>query len=315
MNNLKISVIIPAYNEASRIQKTIEAIEEHVPDLFAHEVIVVDHGSQDNTVRVVKATSATILSRTGGTIAGLRNLGVKHASGDILVFIDADVLLTDGWSKRFKEIAPSLLTGEPVLTGSWVSVPNRPNWIEKNWFKPLQIGANTHINSGHLIIAKKHFELLDGFDETFETGEDYEISMRARSRGFKIVDDVLLEAIHEGYPQNLKEFFLREFWHGKGDAQSFFSMVQSKVAVISILFLSLHIFLFYFGFLKRDMYFSGAVFLSIFLLVVAVTLTKYKKQRISVILTNMVLYYVYFWARAFSLTAFFSKGSPGKRER
>lgn len=315
MAKLKVSFVIPAYNEASRIQKTIGAITQHVPNNIFYEIIVVDHGSQDDTIKMVEATAATVLSHPEGTIASLRNHGAQNASGDILVFLDADVLLTDGWSKRFSEIASSLLTGAAVLTGSWVSVPNSPNWIEANWFKPLQTGASTHINSGHLIVAKKVFEELGGFDSKLETGEDFDISIRAKSEGIKIVDDTLLEAIHEGYPKTLKEYFFREFWHGKGDAQSLSSIVRSKVAVISMLFVSQHLLLVYSFFAYHDPYLSGAILLSIVILVFIVTCTKYKKQHILVIMTNTFLYYIYFWARAFSIVAVFGQDSPKKRER
>jgi glycosyltransferase involved in cell wall biosynthesis len=314
MKSTKISFIIPAYNEEQRIGKTINEIVDKVPTDFDYEIIVVDHGSRDATADIVAASPATLLSHPGGTIAGLRNYGVEHASGDILVFIDADVLLTENWAKRFTEIAPSLVAGEPVLTGSWVSVPNPPNWIEKNWFKPLELVANTHINSGHLIIAKSHFTAIGGFDSALETGEDYEISMRAKANGLRIVDDSMLEAIHEGYPQSLKVFFLRELWHGKGDAHSLSTIFQSKVALISTLFFVLHIMLVGSVCLKTGIY--GAIIFSIIcLLILTVTLTKYKKQRFSTIVINMCLYYVYFWARTFSLATYFSYASPGKRER
>ena len=315
MKSMKLSFIIPAYNEENRIQKTIEAIDSHVPSGYSYEVIVVDHGSHDKTVEVVSATSATVLSHPDGTIARLRNYGVEHVSGEVLVFIDADVLLTGNWSKRFADIAPSLFAEEPVMTGSWVSVPNPPNWIEKNWFKPLEVVANTHINSGHLIISKKNFESIGGFDTSLETGEDYEISMRAKTHGIKIIDDAQLEAIHEGYPQNLKAFFLREFWHGKGDAHTLSTIIHSKVAVVSILFFGLHLLLLCSVCLSSGVYINATLCLLICLLVMAITVTKYKKQRFSTILINMFLYYVYFWARAFSLLSFFSYSAPVKRER
>lgn len=315
MNNLKISFIIPTYNEETRIRATIEAVIKSVPDNFDSEVIVVDHGSHDKTRDIVSAMSVLVLLHPRGTIASLRNLGVKYATGDILVFIDADVLLTVNWCKRFREVAPLLGSGKRVLTGSWVSVPVNANWIERNWFKPLQKGSNTHINSGHLIISKKLFDEIGGFNEELETGEDFEISMRAKSHGLEIVDDIQLEAVHEGYPQNIKEFFLRELWHGKGDAHTLYSLISSKVAMVSLLFFFLHLMLLFVFLFSEKIILSGFFVTTILLLVILVTFAKYKYEAITVMISNVFLYYIYFWARAFSLMTLVSRKQPAKRER
>ncbi|MDH5611269.1 MAG: glycosyltransferase [Gammaproteobacteria bacterium] len=315
MNKLKISFIIPAYNEEARIKTTIEEILKSIPEGFDAEIIVVDHGSQDKTREIVSEMSVPVMLHPGGTIASLRNFGVKHAVGDILVFVDADVLLTESWMHRFQEIAPSLASGKQILTGSWVSVPVNPNWIEKNWFKPLQKGSNTHINSGHMIISKKLFDKIGGFNEELETGEDFEISMRAKSFGLDIVDDVQLVAVHEGYPQNIKEFFLRELWHGKGDAYTLYSLVTSKVAVVSLFFLCLHLMFLHTFLFSEKIILQAFIAAAIFLIVMLVTIAKYRCATLKEIICNMFLYYIYFWARSFSLMTLFSRKKPVKRER
>ena len=82
----KISIIIPAYNEAKRIGNVLSKI----PD-FADEIIVVDDGSKDNTAEVAKKYGANIirLKENQGKGAAI-NAGMKEATGDIIVFIDAD---------------------------------------------------------------------------------------------------------------------------------------------------------------------------------------------------------------------------------
>ena len=82
----KISIIIPAYNEAKRIGNVLSKI----PD-FADEIIVVDDGSKDNTAEVAKKYGANIirLKENQGKGAAM-NAGIKEATGDIIVFIDAD---------------------------------------------------------------------------------------------------------------------------------------------------------------------------------------------------------------------------------
>jgi glycosyltransferase involved in cell wall biosynthesis len=315
MSDSKVTFVIPTYNEEEGIQRTIEAIVSCVPDKLDHEVIVVDHGSQDNTCNIASEMPVILLSHPNGTIASLRNHGAQHATGNVLVFIDADVILTANWSERFGEIAPSLIAGERVMTGSWVCIPENANWIEKNWFKPLQKGKSTHINSGHMIITKNIFDEIGGFNEDLETGEDYEISMRAKSHGLVIFDDVQLEAVHKGYPRNLKEFFLREFWHGKGDAQSLTAIFSSKVVSVSLLFFVLHFALITVFLESSGPLMVSIILISILFLVFAVSLIKYRGESSKVILTNCFLYYVYLWARVISLVALFDRKTPVKRER
>jgi glycosyltransferase involved in cell wall biosynthesis len=80
-----ISIIIPAYNEAERIQAVIQ---ETLP--FGHEVIVVDDGSQDNTFDLAKSAGATVVRQeNSGYIAAIKR-GFQEAKGDILVTMDAD---------------------------------------------------------------------------------------------------------------------------------------------------------------------------------------------------------------------------------
>lgn len=82
----RISVIIPAYNEAKRIGKVLSKIPE-----FVDEVIVVDDGSEDNTSEVAKNHGAKVirLEENQGKGAAMRE-GIKKISGDIVVFMDAD---------------------------------------------------------------------------------------------------------------------------------------------------------------------------------------------------------------------------------
>lgn len=87
----RISVIIPAYNEAERLPKVLERI----PD-FVDEVVVVDDGSSDGTHEVAEGFSgkdarikAVRLGKNCGKGGAMRE-GIRHSSGDVVVFIDAD---------------------------------------------------------------------------------------------------------------------------------------------------------------------------------------------------------------------------------
>ena len=92
-----VTVVIPAYNAAATIERTLRSVlvqaDEHV------EVIVVDDGSTDETAAVVRAVGADrvrMLHRDGGSVAAARNLAMREARGDWVSLLDADDYWLDG---------------------------------------------------------------------------------------------------------------------------------------------------------------------------------------------------------------------------
>ena len=106
-----LSFIIPAYNEENNISNTIDMIKKYVPDEISYEIILVDHGSKDNTSDIAREKGCKVLIKDHGTIAGLRNYGAENAQGDILIFIDADVHLTNQWQKNIRKIITEIRKG------------------------------------------------------------------------------------------------------------------------------------------------------------------------------------------------------------
>jgi glycosyltransferase involved in cell wall biosynthesis len=309
---MRFSFVIPAYNEEKNIVNTLDALKKYAPGDF--EILVVDHGSSDRTVELAEKNGVSVYIHPEGTIGGLRNYGVRKSSGEILVFLDADVLLTGEWAEHIGGVANQLSNGARILTGSWYSVPDNPNWIESCWFEPLQHGKNTHINSGHLVISRKLFDEISGFDERLETGEDYDISMRAKAAGLQIVDNTQLRVIHEGYPKSLVEFIKREYWHGKGDAHTIKTVLSSKIAVIGVVFVMLHVMLFIAPFVA-GMNLVYALVATILIIVFGMSLIKYGYRSLSMIFTNAFLYYCYFWARGISVLSLAGARNIQKRTR
>jgi len=116
-----ISVIIPARNEAASIDRVVKAVLEQGAGVAACEVIVVDDGSTDDTAALARAAGARLLRRapTGplGNPAAARNLGVSEATGDVLVFLDANCVPALGW---LAALLDAHQRGESVVGGSLV---------------------------------------------------------------------------------------------------------------------------------------------------------------------------------------------------
>ena len=230
-----ISFVIPAQNKARFIQRDLRSINTYLKGRQDYEIIVVDNASTDETAALAAAEGARVISVPYKTTpAKVRNIGVAQAKGDVLIFIDGDVYLTDQWIDRFESLLPEIRANK-LVTGSTLDVDPEASWIAKAWFGPLFERQDVFVNGGHLMMSRSLFDQIGGFDETLETGEDTEICLRAQRNGAMIRCDKQLHAVHMGYPNDLGHFFRRERWHGKGNFQTWKQITSSKIPALVLL--------------------------------------------------------------------------------
>jgi glycosyltransferase involved in cell wall biosynthesis len=234
----RVSIIIPAFNEQQYIAATLEAITDNPPPC-SYEVIVVDNGSTDSTFELVKAANVRLLSCPEGTVAAVRNKGVAASTGDVLVFIDADVEVSNDWQLEMTEVLRQFVDTPLLVTGSRCLPPDKTFWLNRFWFCFLTQYDAPYINSGHLITSRLLFDQVVGFSGALETAEDYDFCMKAKAVGAELVNNKKLSVIHHGYPRTIGAFIRRERWHGSEDVQSLASFKASKMAWLATLQLSL----------------------------------------------------------------------------
>jgi glycosyltransferase involved in cell wall biosynthesis len=85
----KLSVIIPAFNEESYIEDAIKSVS------FADEIIVVDSYSSDSTKQIATSLGCKVLERKFDNFSAQKNFAISHASGEWILFIDADERVTE----------------------------------------------------------------------------------------------------------------------------------------------------------------------------------------------------------------------------
>jgi glycosyltransferase involved in cell wall biosynthesis len=118
----KVSVIIPAYNSSRWIAQTISSVQKQTYSNL--EIIVVNDGSTDHTVQIVKTINDPRLSiycQAHIGVSAARNVGIEHATGEFIAFLDAD----DLWREDMIENHVAALQDNPWagVAYCWCSFP------------------------------------------------------------------------------------------------------------------------------------------------------------------------------------------------
>ena len=200
MKKATLSVIVPAHNAAGTIGACLEAIA--ASGVQPHECIVVDDGSTDETAAVARRFGARVIRTEGSRSAGrARNLGAAAATGEILVFIDADVCVRPGALERIRrhfDEDPSL----DGVFGCYDDSPQPPdflsqyrNLMHRYVHRQGRREASTFW-TGCGALRRAAFEACGGFDASLAGMEDIDLGYRLRRQGRRILLDHDLEVQH-----------------------------------------------------------------------------------------------------------------------
>lgn len=179
---LKISVIIPAYNEERRLGETLRHVNAALPAFpqrgWESELIVCDNNSTDKTAQIAQAAGAKVVFEPINQIARARNSGAAAASGDWLVFIDAD---SHPSPALFQSVADQIASGKCLAGGCTVKLDGhypKANFMVGLWNR---ISLSLSWMAGSFIFCEAMvFRESGGFSKELFAGEEIDLSIRLK---------------------------------------------------------------------------------------------------------------------------------------
>lgn len=199
-----VTVVVPVYNGAATLARCLAPLVAFARASSIAEVIVVDDGSTDDSARIAADAGARVLA-SGGRLGpgGARNRGAEEARGDVLWFVDADVVVHDDAARVLADALAR--TGADAVFGTYDEAPGDPGFLSQ--YKNL---AHRHQHcsadpaaetfwAGCGAVRARAFADAGGFDARRyprPSIEDVELGLRLRARGFTIRIEPRLEATH-----------------------------------------------------------------------------------------------------------------------
>lgn len=190
----RVSIIIPVLNESKALARTLRQLT--VLDPPATEVIVVDGGSQDDTVAIAQGYKTTVISAEQSGRPVQMNLGAKQASGDILCFLHGDTIVPND----IVSVMVNTLDDPAVACGGFISLmrgDTTTRWATslhnslKTYYAPLlfrprlffQKGLRLLFGDQVMFCRRTDFMACGGFDSAIAIMEEADLCIKLTQKG------------------------------------------------------------------------------------------------------------------------------------
>ncbi len=190
MGTITVSIIIPTLREKDFLPNLLRDLKNQTDRDF--EVLIIDAKSMDGTHEIVGAyknqLKACFIEVKTPNVSHQRNIGARHAVGDFCIFLDADTRISSGFVKKIKEyiaekkgllFLPYIMPDENYAELRILfKLINFLVEMSQNFAKPFSLG-------GSMIIEKKFFHRVGGFNEKVYLGEDHKFIRDAQKWGVR----------------------------------------------------------------------------------------------------------------------------------
>lgn len=207
-----VTVVIPVFNRPDLLNKVLHGLTQQTCDLAQVEVLICDDGSTEDLSSVVAQYSEMLslhhLRQDNSGPAAARNLGIRHASTDVVLFLDSDVLPD-------AELVASLLSAlhrNPDWTGAEarvIPVGGEPNAL---WDAPVCESGGVYLTAA-IAYRTKVLRAVGGMDESFKRAACEDVELAARILPFGPVGFVPEASVR--HPRRRKTFQM--FWKKRQD--------------------------------------------------------------------------------------------------
>lgn len=179
---MKVSVIVPAYNEEAGLGATLRSIRSAISAFeergWSSELVVCDNNSTDKTADIARAAGASVVFEPQNQIARARNTGAACATGDWLVFVDAD---SHPSRHLFGEVADTIARGHCVAGGSTVAFDTvQPVVRAAAWCWNTLSRVNRWAAGSFVFCETRAFRAVGGFNQELYASEEIDLSRRLR---------------------------------------------------------------------------------------------------------------------------------------
>ncbi len=221
-NKPQVSVVIPVYNAEEILGETLQALETQTLARHLYEIIVVDDGSTDGSIRIAQTfPDVRLLTQDHKGPAIARNLGVDAALGEIVLFTDSDcVAAPDFIAQMLKPFSDPLVVGvkgayRTRQTTLWARFAQIE--FEERYAKLAKSSSIDFVDSHAAAFRIQNFKEVGGFDPHFPVAnnEDVDLSYKIARLGYRMVfnPDAIVYHLHpDTMVKYLRTKFSRAYW-------------------------------------------------------------------------------------------------------